>query len=445
MLKGTLDDFTLPDIFRLLSQSKRTGSLEVERSAGRGIVYFKEGDVYFAESSISKELLGQKLVRAKVLTSGQLMKALDEQATSGGRLGDVLVASGLVFAEQLEAALRAQIEDAVFDLLRWELGEFTWQAGESVEPEVELSVSVENLIMEASRRLDELEVIKRKIPSEATVLTMAPTPPEGAVEINITPEEWRVMVLVNGVRSVQEIAEAVGLDVFQAMRTLHGLVSAGLVEAPEGVEETAVRPGDAGDREVVEGAADAALENVTGFDAPAPGEITMEAPELDTAAPEDAVDEPVPVEEPAAEEVPVEPATASPDPFAAELGGDEPVEEPEADLTAASSDETVPAAPDETIESELDRPVATVTDIPVSAEPTSDDVAVDKSAAVRELSNLFRQTEVEPGSTYSAPPPVAQESPDAEPAPPEERKRVEDDEEITRGLISRLIDGVKGL
>jgi hypothetical protein len=28
---------------------------------------------------------------------------------------------------------------------------------------------------------------------------------------------------------------------------------------------------------------------------------------------------------------------------------------------------------------------------------------------------------------------------------PENKKRVEDDEEITRGLISRLIDGVKGL
>ena len=56
MLKGTLDDFTLPDIFRLLSQSRKTGRLDVERSAGNGNIFFKEGNVYFAESTLSREL-----------------------------------------------------------------------------------------------------------------------------------------------------------------------------------------------------------------------------------------------------------------------------------------------------------------------------------------------------------------------------------------------------
>jgi hypothetical protein len=84
--------------------------------------------------------------------------------------------------------------------------------------------------MEASRRLDELEVITRKIPSGRTVLKMADKPPEGAVEINITPEEWRILVLVDGTRTVAQIGDLVGLDEFDAMRTLYGLVSAGLIE-----------------------------------------------------------------------------------------------------------------------------------------------------------------------------------------------------------------------
>jgi hypothetical protein len=83
MLKGTLDDFTLPDVFRLMSFAKKTGRVDIVRSAGQGKVFFRDGEVYYAESSLSKEPLGQKLVRARSITDGQLMKALDEQASSG--------------------------------------------------------------------------------------------------------------------------------------------------------------------------------------------------------------------------------------------------------------------------------------------------------------------------------------------------------------------------
>ena len=498
MLKGTLDDFTLPDIIRLLSNAKKTGSLEVERSAGQGTVYFSEGDVYFAESSISKELLGQKLVKSGVITSNQLMKALDEQANSGGRLGEVLLSSGLVFEDQLESAVRAQIEDAVFDLLRWELGEFSWTAGETVEPEVALSVSVENLIMEASRRLDELDVIKRKIPSEHTVLNMAPAPPEGAVEINITPDEWRVMVLVNGNRSVLEIAETVGLDVFQAMRTLYGLVSAGLIEAPGGVEQDVDAEAEAYAVEVDEAPADtfdeASADEVVVDEAPTEEPVSEEIVEenfepVADAQVDDAVAEhelePVAeadteVAEPSFEsqhgEVePDEGADTDAQDLVAEVLGDdvetsvEAFDAPEpGDLTtevpsdAASFSDADPFAeeilapqgtsdqfdPSPSVEadtepsevSELDQQLASVTDIPVTSEPEGP--SVDKSAAVRELSNLFKQTEVDSNPTFLVPPLEKKEEPAA---PPEDKKRVEDDEEITRGLISRLIDGVKGL
>ena len=163
MLSGTLDDFTLADIFRLLSWSKRTGSLQVERRAGTGRVLFRSGEIYYAESSLSREPLGQKLIRAGALTEGQLRRALDEHAANGKRVGQILVEKGDVTQSQLEAAVRSQIEDAVFDLLSWETGEFTWEPDYEIDVEMPIFVSVENLIMEASRRLDELEVIRRAV------------------------------------------------------------------------------------------------------------------------------------------------------------------------------------------------------------------------------------------------------------------------------------------
>ncbi len=85
------------------------------------------------------------------------------------------------------------------------------------------------------------------------------------------------------------------------------------------------------------------------------------------------------------------------------------------------------------------------------AEDQSDQV-VDKRDAVRELSDLFRQSEVDSSTPTFLVPDASkdQQQEEAEdagefPAEPENKHRVEDDEEITRGLISRLIDGVKGL
>jgi hypothetical protein len=503
VLKGSLDDFTLPDIFRLLSVTKKTGSLDVERSAGQGTVYFREGDVYFAESSLSKELLGQKLVKAGAITSSQLMKALDAQAASDGqRLGEVLVADGLVDEEQLETAVRGQIEDAVFDLLRWELGEFSWNLGAEVSPEVILSVSVENLIMEASRRLDELVVIQRKIPSEQSVLTMAATPPEGAVEINITPDEWRVMVMVNGQRTVQEIADGVQLDVFQTMRTLYGLVSAGLIEVPghtppdddedvdlsifqdtaiaeveEIVEDEPVESLVGSLVDEAELATDepefpaaeaddplASLENeaaqelaasvaedidtegdatvvpfemgdasVEGFDAPAPGELTTETPDDGFEAPAEHYEGPADPFDAPAEATSL---SEGEDPFASEILSPESASDPFGEMPSAPEESEQTASTYEDF--------APATDIPVTAEPQANEPTVDKSAAVRELSNLFKQTEVDSSTpTFMVPPANRNEEEAVE--EPETKKRVEDDEEITRGLISRLIDGVKGL
>lgn len=495
MLKGTLDDFTLPDVFRLMSFAKKTGRVDVVRSAGQGKVYFRDGEVYFAESSLSKEPLGQKLVRARAITDGQLMKALDEQASSGERLGNVLLRSGLVTEDQLMAAVRQQIEDSVFDLLRWELGEFVWEPADEFDTEVHISVSVENLIMEASRRLDEFEVIQRKIPSGAAVLGMAATPPEGAVEINITPDEWRILVLVDGTRSVNDIAQMVGLDEFGAMRVLYGLVSAGLIEL--------ISEGDASEPVATVVAEEPSYEAEPTAEPIAEEAVVAEPVEEPVAEAEAIVAEPEPVVagadlavDPGSVPDDIDPKTVGPlisdevagdlvaamhesptepadDAYAALNGeadpdlssfGIEPIEpiaaaSPEADWSEApidgfdapKPDELVTSTPEDPFMADLfGEPAATPAedppappapveqDIPVSSAPSGDAPSVDRAAVVRELADLFSDEE-RPRARPSAPRPTAVSGEE------DERKRVEDDDQVTKGIISRLIDGVKGL
>ncbi len=494
MLKGTLDDFTLPDIFRFLSSCNKTGSLEVHRSAGDGKVYFRDGEVYCAESGLARDPLGQKLVRRRVITDVQLRQALDRQAESGGRLGEVLIDMGALSHEQIEGAVRQQMEDAVFDLLRWEAGEFTYQPGVETETEVPLSASVDNLIMEASRKLEELEEIRTRIPSEHAILAMAPMPPDGAAEINITPDEWRILVLVNGSRTIAEIAESVGVDNFSAMRTFFGLASTGLIEVTgeaEPVPELTVVEEPETEAEIDEPAAAVETDPLT--EEPPMAEPITE-PEEEAPAPEDELEpgdeELTPSAEVEKEEKETEESlhtvlteekpsafdeldALNDSPMAEPIGGAaekpsafdeldalaaEPIGEvesvSEASVAESTDDPDAPVAESDPFAAELLAPEtngAGAGEIPVESGP---EPTVDRLAAVKELADLFDQTDS--GDASGPPYPAELEAAAASAAADQEtwdstategdgRRRVEDDEEITRGLISRLIDGVKGL
>ena len=235
VLQGTLEVFTRPDVFRLLAQNRVTGGLHVVRESGDGVIYFREGEVYFAFSSLTREFLGQKLVNAKLITQGQLLRMLDEQKRSPEkRVGDLLVEKGYISKEMLDTFIKEQIQDAIFNLLQWDMGNFSFQTDETSPQEIGLSVSVENLIMENSRRLEEWEVIQRKIPSLDVLVRMSTTPPEDVMEINIKPEEWTLLVLADGVRTVRDIAAATERSEFEACKIIYGLVTAGLLDVASG-------------------------------------------------------------------------------------------------------------------------------------------------------------------------------------------------------------------
>lgn len=234
-LVGSLEAFALPDVFRLLSHNKVTGALKVARESGDGVIYFRQGEVYFAFSSLTREFLGQRLVNAKLITQGQLLRILDEQKKNANkRLGDLLIEKGILSPELLDTFIKEQIQDAIFNLLQWDAGNFAFDSGEVSPQEIGLSVSVENLLMESSRRLEEWEVIQRKIPSLDVIVRMSPTPPEDAMEINIKPEEWTLLVLADGVRSVRDIAAATERSEFEACKIIYGLVTAGLLDVAGG-------------------------------------------------------------------------------------------------------------------------------------------------------------------------------------------------------------------
>ncbi len=165
-LVGRLEDLALPDIFQIISLSKKTGTLIVRSRKGTGMVVFKDGQVIQAASDSIRDSLGNILVSQGMLTEAVLSQALAAQRKDVDKpLGMILVEMGAVPAQTLESVVRKQIEEIIYDLLAWEEGFFNFELGEiAPKDKIEIDtqefllkhgISAEYLLMEGTRILDE--------------------------------------------------------------------------------------------------------------------------------------------------------------------------------------------------------------------------------------------------------------------------------------------------
>lgn len=242
-LEGNLKDFSLADMFRLLGSGRKSGTLYLERPDAQGRVCFDRGRVFFASSNWDRESLGRRLVKAGVISEKQLRQALglqkiQKREKAGRRLGRILVEEGYLDAKVLEDFIQDQINDTLFDLFRWEEWSLRFEADESCDDEdIGIAISVENIIMEASRRLEIWNKIREKIPSMSTVFTMASVPGDTSMEIHLKPKEWMLLCYLHGRRTVRDLIELTGYNDFETAKILYGMYSVGLIDKVGGPDE----------------------------------------------------------------------------------------------------------------------------------------------------------------------------------------------------------------
>ncbi len=232
-LQGSVERFELSDIFQLLSVSRKTGTLGVQRGEEVVMVYLSRGDIIYAYNPNRKLRLGDLLIRKKKLTTSQLERAMriQRELKTRKRLGELLVLESFITRKDLEDVVRKQVEDVIYDLLRWETGNFKFYENKfPTQEDVTINISTENLILESVRRLDELEHIQKKLPAFDTVLGLAIAETRRAKDVALEAEEWNVLTLVDGRRDIRRIIEESRLGKLETMKRLAGLLLAGLVE-----------------------------------------------------------------------------------------------------------------------------------------------------------------------------------------------------------------------
>lgn len=170
--QGSLKELPLPDIVQLVSVSGKTGVFHLTHSGVTGEIYLRDGQIVHA-----------------------------------------VVGS-------LEG------EEAVYELAVWNDGDFVFHPG-TVPATTTIKRSNTNLLMEAARRMDEWQVLSKRIPS--TRLVPVFTSQARNSSVSLTPTEWSLISKIDERRTIDEIAIALSESPFEVAKLLYGLITSGLI------------------------------------------------------------------------------------------------------------------------------------------------------------------------------------------------------------------------
>ena len=227
-LEGSLDAFSLPDVFQLLSFTKKTGGLHLASDGADGVVFFASGQVTGASADSSRLPLARRLVGSGAVGDEALTAAIAAVA-DGESLGVVraLHQAGAVDENVLREAAADQSVDAIFDLLRWTTGDFAFVMDEPNPDDVGVTLSIESVLGDAEARKESWEAVTQAIPSSRAVPTM---PITLGSDPEVSRDEWALLALVDGRRSVDDLVDLAGSGQYAVMAKLAALVERGLLE-----------------------------------------------------------------------------------------------------------------------------------------------------------------------------------------------------------------------
>lgn len=227
-IKGSLREAGLADVCQLLSMGMKTGCLSVTDRSRFGQIYFDRGRITFATIVNRRDRLGDLLELQGSVTHEQLMAAVEAQAKQPDRrLGQLLLDQGAIDADTLSAAVQHHIQEAIYYLFTWKRGTFYFEAGKTPDSsETLISVNSETLLLEGARRVDEWEIIERKIPSMDLIFGLDRERLDAA-ELQLTDEQAALLDFLDGQRTVEEVAGDSALGDFATGKALYGLIQAG--------------------------------------------------------------------------------------------------------------------------------------------------------------------------------------------------------------------------
>ncbi len=169
-LEGQLSDFNLAEILQLLSSQQKSGFLNLETK--RNMVFIFDKGVLIStrdRRSRSRDPL-ESFLRAYGFFSEKQWKHIEFIAKNSSLdLTEILVSESLLSEAELDKALKSLAQEMTYAGMKMTRGRYHFSPTKDTPPGVKwrYSLDVQGLLMESARRLDEEDMLKDFLPSQA--------------------------------------------------------------------------------------------------------------------------------------------------------------------------------------------------------------------------------------------------------------------------------------
>lgn len=232
--QGDLDSFGLANIFQNLAANQQSGQLHVFDDKTELHLLFAKGSVRSVRPGDREAIsVGEILVTRGKISPEELARALEQQHDKKELLGDILVQQGVCTKEEIDAVLRFQMEEEIYDLFFWRDAKFKFDDA-FVDTTVirrdlriaDVRLNTSGLILEALRRLDEWGRLQEIIPTFEIVPVIPAAQRNDPIFAELTEDEKRLVKCIDGVNTIDSITRQSCLGRYATMQFVAKLFQA---------------------------------------------------------------------------------------------------------------------------------------------------------------------------------------------------------------------------
>lgn len=242
-LAGEIRQMTIPWFFQELRTQSKTGTAffeYIQDQTGKKVVkkvYFRNGDIVFAASTLEEDRLGDVLLRDGKLTQPQFDASTEIIKATGKKQGAVLVELGFIKPQDLVNGVKDQVKRIILTLFTLRMGNYRFdEAPLPMADIIPLQMSTGNLILEGVNGLD-WQVVRKSLPAPTTIVRPATDPSTLFQDASLTEEQKTVFSFIDGKRSIEEICSLSGAGDFNALKAMHLLLALRMAEIGESKSE----------------------------------------------------------------------------------------------------------------------------------------------------------------------------------------------------------------
>jgi tetratricopeptide (TPR) repeat protein len=218
-------------LLREIHLGHKSGHLHFSHAHEHRSLRLLQGRIVHGTSDVAGEHLGDVLVRYGHLSQADLERAIAVVLGERKRLGAVLTEMGLIRPEALSAAVGEHVREILFSALERRDGSFVFEElpDSALEADLACELTTAEAILEATRRVNDPDLIEGALGDMKRVLAPASDPRLQGQEVTLTPTDGFVLSRIDGTLSAEEMLSLVPGPREEALRSLFGLLCTGLV------------------------------------------------------------------------------------------------------------------------------------------------------------------------------------------------------------------------